>query len=264
MNSFVRKYSATMGVTQNTVLGLFAFRPVPVYKDITINGAVFQFFYSFHAIPCLGFTVSLGGKKMYISGDTFYEPVALKKLYEEKKLFSEERYRQLAFPDFESCDLIIHESGVPPIHTPIDTLSKLPEKIKQKIRLYHIAQKDLKPESGLKYASIGLSETVVLIKDIKKDNVLENLEVISQIEILNELPLKRISDLIRCLKEEHFSKGKFIIREGTIGDRFYLVKEGICKVYSRDPQRKFSKLKYSGDYFGESAVTGNNGIRNAT
>lgn len=43
----------------------------------------------------------------------------------------------LNFP-FETADLILHEAGVPPIHTPISVLSSLPEEIKRKIMLYHV------------------------------------------------------------------------------------------------------------------------------
>lgn len=255
MGSFTRKYAAVMGVPEGAVLGLFEFRPVPVFKDVIINGATFNFFYSFHAIPSIGFTVSLGGKTVYYSGDTFYHPKELKKLYEVEGIFSEERYKQLAFPNFEKFDLILHESGIPPIHTPISVLASLDPSIKEKIRLYHIAEKDLESGSGLQYARLGLENTEVLLEDMPKDSIIENLEVVSQIEILNELPLKRITDLLRCLKQRKYSKGDFILREGTKGKEFFLVKEGICKVYTRDPTRKFEKLKYSGDYFGENAVT---------
>lgn len=35
------------------------------------------------------------------------------------------RYKQLAEIDFNKFDLILHEAGVPPIHTPIDVLGNL-------------------------------------------------------------------------------------------------------------------------------------------
>lgn len=262
MGSFQRKYSAMMSVQATNVMNLFEYRPIPVYKEVMINGATFNFFYSLHSIPCLGFEASLGGKSIYFSGDTYYDPEGLKLKY-EKGLFSKERYEQLAFPKFEKYDIILHESGVAPIHTPLAVLGSLPEAIKKNIRLYHIAEKDIKPEFELKYATLGLQNTIILDVNVEKNDVLHVLEVVSQIDILNQLPLKRICDLVRCLKEKPYKKGQFVLREGTKGKEFYLVKEGICKVYSRDPERKFSKLKYSGDYFGESAVTGN-GIRNAS
>jgi L-ascorbate metabolism protein UlaG (beta-lactamase superfamily) len=56
----------------------------------------------------LGFEVSLGGKTLYFSGDTYYDKNELKK----------GRYEEMAFRDFSKYDIIIHEAGIPPIHTP--------------------------------------------------------------------------------------------------------------------------------------------------
>ena len=41
-------------------------------------------------------------------------------------VLSEERYWDLANIDFDKFDCILHEAGIPPIHTPIEVLSKLP------------------------------------------------------------------------------------------------------------------------------------------
>ena len=35
------------------------------------------------------------------------------------------------------ADLVIHEAGVPPIHTTIATLNELPTSVKKKIRIVH-------------------------------------------------------------------------------------------------------------------------------
>ena len=39
--------------------------------------------------------------------------------------------------------MILHEAGIPPIHTPINVLNKLDEKIKNNLLLYHVAKKDV-------------------------------------------------------------------------------------------------------------------------
>lgn len=68
----------------------------------------------------------------------------------------------LAFPDFKE-DIILHEAGVPPIHTPQSVLAKLPNKIKNKLYLVHTAEKDFKKEYGLKIAKPGITNTMILI-----------------------------------------------------------------------------------------------------
>lgn len=62
---------------------------------------------------------------------------------QEKGIFSEKRLNFLKNPGFESHDLIFHEAGIPPIHTSVDVLASLSTEIKSKLRLYHIAEKDM-------------------------------------------------------------------------------------------------------------------------
>lgn len=91
---------------------------------------------------------------------------------------------------------------------------------------------------------------------------MRNLEIVSGIDFFEKIPLKRICDLIRCVKEVKYKLGDFVIREGTKGSKFFVIKRGVCKIYSRKPGREFSKFVYPGDHFGESAVMGD-GIRMA-
>jgi hypothetical protein len=53
---------------------LFIFRPVIIGTSLNIYGANFDFFYSMHTIPSLGFSVRLEKKSIYFSSDTFYDP----------------------------------------------------------------------------------------------------------------------------------------------------------------------------------------------
>ena len=65
-------------------------------------------------------------------------------------MFNKERYEQLANIDFTKYDLILHEAGIPPIHTPMEILKNLPEKVKKCMYLYHCAQHDVPDDYGLK------------------------------------------------------------------------------------------------------------------
>ena len=49
--------------------------------------------------------------------------------------------------NWHKYDLILHEAGVPPIHTSTDILKNLPESGKSKLYLVHIAEKDV-PKEG--------------------------------------------------------------------------------------------------------------------
>jgi hypothetical protein len=81
-------------------------------------------------------------KSIYFSGDTFYEPEGMKKMFENGVL-TKERLDQLMCPKKWENTLILHEAGVPPIHTPAKVLAALPAEVKEKIKLIHVAAKDI-------------------------------------------------------------------------------------------------------------------------
>lgn len=115
------------------------YRKIKIGYPIYLLGARFIFSYSFHSLPALRFEVEFENKKLFFSCDTFYNPEKLKEIYEKKGIFSKERYESLANIDFSKYDLILHEAGIPPIHTPISVLASLDEEIKKKMYLYHVA-----------------------------------------------------------------------------------------------------------------------------
>lgn len=129
-------------ISEEEMKQMFEYRVVKIGHPTYILGGRFMFSYSFHSIPCMRFEVEFEGKKFFFSGDTFYCPPELKKLY-EKGIFSRERYEELANIDLTQYDLILHEAGIPPIHTPMETLKALPDKVKECMYLYHVAEKDM-------------------------------------------------------------------------------------------------------------------------
>jgi len=127
MNSFLRKYSALSGFSSSQLAELFLFRPAIIGVPLPLFGASFNFFYTFHPIPCIGFEVFYKGKSIYFSADHFYHPEVLATLKEEK-ILNEKRYQQLINVKFDHT-LILHEAGVPPIHTPQKVLAGLSEDV---------------------------------------------------------------------------------------------------------------------------------------
>jgi metal-dependent hydrolase (beta-lactamase superfamily II) len=80
MNSFIRKYSAITDICEEEIKSLFKFRPAIIGKAHYINGGKFIFNYSLHTIPCINFEVFFEGKSLFFSGDTYYDPVNVKKM----------------------------------------------------------------------------------------------------------------------------------------------------------------------------------------
>lgn len=263
LNSFLRKYSAGTGMKVNELKKLFHYRMVKVGHPTLICGARFVFSYAFHSIPSLRFEVSFKGKDFFFSSDTFYHPEKLAEL-RNKGIFSEDRYKNLAETDFSKYDAILHEAGIPPIHTPISSLNELSDDIKKKIYLYHIAEKDLPEDSGFQKNHSGLENTVYLIDSKlekgKQDPILSNLDLLCSVELINWVPFNRINEIIESFKEIKCKADTIIIKENTKGNKFFIVKSGVIKIYSDQKDNTFSKKLYRGDYFGESAIIGN-GLR---
>lgn len=221
---------------------------------IFICGARFLFEYSFHSIPTICFEVSYKGKKFFFSGDTFYDPKRLEELHQEG-LFSKPRFESLALRDFTAYDLILHEAGIPPIHTSLQVLGALPPEVKEKLFLIHIASHDISKEHGLKGVCTGFDFTHTLIaRDDDPDQTVNNLDLICSMDIVQWMPFNRISELMQCIQEQHFRAGETIVRAGTRGDCLYIVKNGSLRIVGETPNQGFIKTYLRGDYFGESAL----------
>ena len=85
----------------------------------------------------------------------------------------------------------------------------------------------------------------------KYENFLKNVEILGTIE---PYELMQISD---ALKTASFKKGDYIIKEGEMGDVFYILEEGKCEATKTlEPGKPDTVIKeYKvGDYFGERAL----------
>jgi Cft2 family RNA processing exonuclease len=81
MASFLRKYSSLSGLPESLVRSLFVFRPAVIGEPIKTHGGAIKFHYNLHAIPCVGFQASFGGKTIVYSGDTNYDPPRINAMY---------------------------------------------------------------------------------------------------------------------------------------------------------------------------------------
>jgi hypothetical protein len=169
-------------------------------------------------------------------------------------VFSQERYESLVDINWSKYDLILHEAGVPPIHTSTNVLKEFPTAIKEKLYLIHIAAKDVPEGVGLKAAKAGLKNTIVLDVNVQIDHSIQMLDLLSSIEFLNQIPLIKARDLIRSSKIEEYDSGQIVIKEGTYGNKFYIIMSGIARISSSQAKNRFSKYAYSGDYFGETSL----------
>lgn len=256
MASFIRKYSALTRISPNKLREMFNFYPVKMNPQYNIHGAIFSFFYTLHSIPTIGFQFNYRNKTFIYSSDHLNEPNIIKELY-EKGIISEKRYKTLVNFPWDK-DIIYHEAGIPPLHTPVSYLNSLPVEIQKKITVYHIAEKDFPKETHLKLAKFGIGET--FYPDIEKhrfEEAYQILDVFSRIDIFKDLPFERVKDLLLIVKKVNFKKNDFIIKKNSDPDYFYVIASGNVSIAGLKDNNIKDKIYTTFEYFGEAAILNN-------
>lgn len=254
MQSFLRKYSALTRIPASTLVKMFDFFPVKMNAQYNLHGAIFNFYYSLHSIPTIGFNFHYRNKRFLYTSDHLNEPTIIRKMRDEGVLTEERTRHLLNFP--WHYDIIYHEAGIPPLHTPVSYLNSLPEDVQKKITVYHIAEKDF-PKAGtrLKLAKFGIGET--FYPDIEKHRFEEPyriLDVFSRIEEFRDLPFDKIKDLLLVVRNVSFKKGEKIIEKDTPGDRFYVIVSGNVSVSGLEDKTIRDKVYTTFEYFGEASI----------
>ncbi len=260
MLSFLRKYSAFANTSMKYLIKLFNFKPVRIGVPEFIHTAKFRFFYTLHSIPTIGFKMEYQNRSFTYSSDHNNDPGLHKKLL-DSGVINEARFKELISFPWES-DVIYHESGIPPLHTPIKVLDSKSEEIKKKTVVYHISKKDfvsnIEKNSSLTLARFGIENTLNIdVKPPEYEKVYQALGVLNFIDIFDDMPLSKAQEFISIINEEHYKKGELIIKMGTTGDKFYVIAAGNVSVETENDLEK-RKIYGACDYFGEQAlVTGN-------
>jgi glyoxylase-like metal-dependent hydrolase (beta-lactamase superfamily II) len=157
--SFIRKYAALSALSPALLRHSHRYKPAIIGQPLRFQGATFHFTYTLHTIPCVGFRVEWRGRSMVFTGDHFNSPPAIVKLTETGVL-SQARADDLSNLPLQDTDLLLHEAGAPPIHTPLDVLLQLPEHVKK--RLYVVHTSALPEGCELRVAPTGTAGTIRL------------------------------------------------------------------------------------------------------
>jgi CRP-like cAMP-binding protein/glyoxylase-like metal-dependent hydrolase (beta-lactamase superfamily II) len=252
LGSFLRKYSALSGLKEDLLRRTFHFHPVRIGAPVHVRGAEMWFRYTLHSIPTIGFEVFYGGDSLFVSADTLYDPERVAKLHEQGILTRARRDDLSRLSSHHS--VILHEAGIPPLHTPTSVLAKLPADVKKQMYLVHIASKDVPKGVGLKPAEVGLEHTIRVDVDEVEPRFAEAmalLDVFSMVDFLRDLPLSRARALLQAANQITLPAGETIVHEGTRGDSFYVIVRGTVSV---NKEGRSIKRYGAGDYFGETAL----------
>lgn len=157
--SFIRKYSFLSGLRSTLLRHSHRHRPAIIGQPLRFQGAVFHFTYTLHTIPCISFKVEWRGKSIVFTGDHMNIPEKIDSL-EEKGTLSKGRADELRRLPVQECDVLLHEAGSPPIHTPLKVLQELPQHVRDRLYVVHTAA--IPSDSGLRVAPTGTAGTIRL------------------------------------------------------------------------------------------------------
>ncbi|CAO1396998.1 unnamed protein product [Diamesa serratosioi] len=85
----------------------------------------------------------------------------------------------------------------------------------------------------------------------------ENIKFLSSVSVLKDLPLEVLNKISDLLKREFYPSGSTIIRQGDVGDKFYIIRGGSVNVIKKDNENGVERLVgvlKRGAYFGEQAL----------
>lgn len=245
---FLQKACCLTGFSAQKLLDIVEFCPLFLDQPNSILGAEFVCQYTLHSIPTVCFTVSYRGQSFTYSADTLNDPEQIQKLYEQG-IIDKPRYEQLLDFPWESS-LIFHEAGVPPLHTPVKVLEKLPASIKKKTLLVHTGAPPA--ESGLILAQPGTAQTVRLeVENNPHQEAIDWLLALSRIEIFKTLSLSKAMEFLTHARKQTYEPESILIRKGEHGNDCYFILEGKAKVLDGEYVEKIYGI---GTCFGETAI----------
>jgi CRP-like cAMP-binding protein len=251
MMSFLRKYSALSNVKKDYLMKLFNFHPVKIGSPVYINGGKFNMFYTLHSIPSIGFKMEFQDQSFVYSSDHNNDPAIHREL-KDKGIINNSRYWELGNFPWDS-KVIYHESGIPPLHTPIKYLNSLPQEIQKRTVVYHIAKKDFPEKTGLRLAHFGMEHTLYFkTRPPLYEEASKILSVFNRLDFMNDMPAYKAQELLDIVEVKKFRQGEKLIRKGSAGDEFYIIYAGNISVDSGGLAR--SKIYGPYDYFGEVAL----------
>ena len=248
--SFMKKAAALTGIEAGRLERLVDFYPVCIGKPEIIGGGIFHFHYTLHSIPTIAIQASLAGKSLVYSSDTMNDPQFINQLHAEGVLTKNRRDFLLNFP--WDRDLVFHEAGIPPIHTPMSYLCSLPRDVRKRMYLVHVNPDSVPEGCGLRIAPTGLTNTVDLgVSPMPREEAVEMLDVFTGVELFAQLPLEKAREFLLSARVSEHRASDIIFSRGDVGDAFYIVMSGEIDIVLHD---RILTTYDAGGYFGEKCL----------
>ncbi|CAM9257277.1 unnamed protein product, partial [Pylaiella littoralis] len=257
--SFIRKYTALSGISAHLIRSSHKFTPVTIGQSLRLDGALFNFSYTLHSIPCVCFEVAFKGKSMVFSADHMNDPARIRAMCEEGFLSEGRRDDLLDFPWHH--DIIFHEAGIPPIHTPMQTLQELPHDVKKRLYVVHVSESSIPEGSGLKVAPAGVENTIRLETEANHHSeAIAILELISSVGVLGGVSISQARSLLEVGRTTLFEANTTIQNRNIDTTEFAIICHGkaiATVVKEADCRHSYATKKTilrRGDCYGEELL----------
>lgn len=248
--SYRRKWSILAAIPETEFARLINFRSVRVGVSTPIENGEFIFRYTLHSIPTIGFEVHFGGLSCNYSSDTLNDKEAIEAMYQDGGIEKERREELLHF-DWDH-DIVLHESGIPPLHTPIEILKELPEDVRRRVFVVHATPSKHEQLSELQFPKPGAQGTLSYTTlNSKEDALRRKLSLLSDAKLFESLPVTRILELMDITTDEFYSRGDFIVQDGDESECIYVLASGRAAVIKDSKELKVYGVA---DYIGETGV----------
>lgn len=249
-SSFIKKISLLTALSEIEIIQLVDFKPLQIGKPVNINGASFTFSYRLHSIPTIGFEMKFKNKTITYTSDHLNDKNYFKKLY-SLGILPKGRFEELSGFNWES-DIIIHEAGIPPLHTPLQVLLELPESIKERIYLVHTDKSKIKGDTKLKISPTGLFNTMrIEQKYMVHGESIQILNIVKNLDIFQDISFAKAVEFLSILKYVKFTRGETMLKAGCFNRRFFIILAGRARIIQEGRTKAYLT---SGSYFGEKSL----------
>lgn len=94
--------------------------------------------------------------------------------------------------------------------------------------------------SGLKIIRQGIENTLIINKSNENTSnfMQRRLTLLATIDLFQSLTIKNIMWLLDTLVVEKYNPKDIIIQEGSIGNKFYIIENGVGRIYSDNKDNK--------------------------
>ncbi len=239
--SFIHKLAAILDWEASKVMNLVNFIEVLPGEKKTIFGAEFEFWYTLHAIPTVGFKVKVRDKSYIFTGDMTYGK-KLEEAYQKKIITKTKFQQQNNIPYQADVTKIFFDGGGGEIHPDPAQMKN----IGKNVIFFHTG--DLGPEMSHVATLAKAGTTWITIPS--KQMFIDDFTTFDKSPLFEDCSLEWQRILLNSASIENYNSGDFVTKPGEKGGAFYLILAGTFYVIS---ENKIISSLQEGDFFGDAA-----------